>query len=61
LAEEQRALVQREKEMIEGALAACKGRVAGPSGAAARLAMPRQTLDSRIKALQINKHRFKTP
>lgn len=61
LAEDQRALAQREKEMIEAALAACKGRISGPSGAAARLAMPRQTLDSKIKALQINKHRFKTP
>ena len=61
LAEGQRALAQREREMIEAALVACKGRVSGPSGAAARLAIPRQTLDSRIKALQINKHRFKTP
>ncbi len=61
LAEGQRALAEREREIIEAALAACKGRVSGPSGAAARLAMPRQTLDSRIKALQINKHRFKTP
>jgi formate hydrogenlyase transcriptional activator len=61
LAEGQRALEQREKEMIEAALAACQGRVSGPSGAARRLAIPRQTLDSRIKALQINKHRFKTP
>ncbi len=60
LAEGQRALAEREREIIEAALAACKGRVSGPSGAAARLAMPRQTLDSRIKALQINKHRFKT-
>jgi formate hydrogenlyase transcriptional activator len=61
LAESQRALAEREREMIETALVACKGRVSGPFGAAARLAMPRQTLDSRIKALQINKHRFKTP
>lgn len=61
LAEDQRALAQREKEMIESALAACKGRVSGPFGAAARLAMPRQSLDSRIKALHINKHQFKTP
>jgi formate hydrogenlyase transcriptional activator len=61
LAEGQRALAQREREMIEAALVACAGRVSGPSGAAAKLAMPRQTLDSRIKALQINKHRFKTP
>ena len=61
LAEGQRALAQREKEMIEAALVACKGRVSGAAGAAARLAIPRQTLDSRIKALNINKHRFKTP
>ena len=46
--------------MIETALAACQGGVSGPFGAAARLAIPRQTLDSRIKALQINKHLFKT-
>jgi formate hydrogenlyase transcriptional activator len=56
-----RAIAQREKEMIEAALADCKGRISGPSGAAARLAMPRQTLDSRIKALNINKNQFKTP
>jgi formate hydrogenlyase transcriptional activator len=61
LADGQHALAQREREMIEAALVACEGRVSGPFGAAARLAMPRQTLDSRIKALQINKHRFKTP
>ena len=61
LAEDKRALDQREREMIEAALAASGGRVSGPTGAAARLAIPRQTLDSKIKALQINKHRFKTP
>ena len=61
LAEDKRALDQREKEMIEAALAASGGRVSGSTGAAARLAIPRQTLDSKIKALQINKHRFKTP
>jgi formate hydrogenlyase transcriptional activator len=60
LAEGQRALAQREKEMIEAALQTCNGRISGPSGAAAKLGIPRQTLDSRIKALQINKHRFKT-
>ncbi len=60
LAEGQRELALREKEMIEAALAACQGRVSGPFGAAARLAIPRQTLDSRIKALHINKHLFKT-
>ena len=52
-------LVEREKELIESALAESRGRVAGPSGAAARLGIPRQTLDSRIKALQIDKLRFR--
>jgi formate hydrogenlyase transcriptional activator len=52
-------LVGREKEMIEAALAACHGRIAGPAGAAAKLGIPRQTLESKIKALGIDKHRFK--
>jgi formate hydrogenlyase transcriptional activator len=51
--------VEHEKELIESALAACHGRVAGPDGAAARLGIPRQTLDSRIASLHINKYRFK--
>jgi DNA-binding NtrC family response regulator len=54
-------LAEREREMIEAALAECQGRISGPSGAAAKLGIPRQTLDSKIRALQINKHRFKTP
>jgi len=49
-----------ERESIEAALAASQGRVSGPSGAAVRLGLPRQTLESRIRALRINKHRFKT-
>jgi PAS domain S-box-containing protein len=53
-------LATDEKAMIEAALEESKGRVAGPSGAAAKLGIPRQTLDSKIKALGINKHRFKT-
>ncbi|MGJ5817132.1 sigma 54-interacting transcriptional regulator [Paludibaculum fermentans] len=53
------SLEDREREMIEGALTACDGRVAGPRGAAVMLGMPRQTLDSRIARLQIDKHRFK--
>ena len=61
LAESERELAQREREMIATALAACQGRISGPSGAAAKLGIPRQTLDSKIRALQINKHRFKTP
>jgi transcriptional regulator with GAF, ATPase, and Fis domain len=49
-----------EKEIIESALAECNGRIAGPTGAAAKLGIPRTTLESRIKALQINKYLFKS-
>jgi len=53
-------LAAQEKEMIEGALRECGGRVSGPSGAAAKLGIPGSTLDSKIKSLKINKSRFKT-
>src|SRR5262249_17775340 len=46
------------KTMIEAALTDARGRVSGPSGAAAKLRIPPSTLDSKIKALKINKHRF---
>src|SRR2546426_759126 len=49
-----------EREKIEAALAATKGRVSGPHGAATILGIPRQTLESRIRALHINKHQFKS-
>jgi len=52
------SLADREKEMIENALTESRGRVSGPLGAAARLGIPRSTLESRIKSLNINKHRF---
>ncbi len=52
-------LVEREKEIIETALADSHGRVSGPSGAAAKLGIPRQTLDSKIRTLQIDKYRFR--
>jgi len=48
-----------EREIIEAALAAARGRVSGPSGAAAKLGVPPSTLDNRIKALKINKTQFK--
>jgi formate hydrogenlyase transcriptional activator len=53
-------LENQEKEMIEAALAESKGRVAGPEGAAAKLAIPRSTLDSKIKQLNIRKQKFVT-
>ena len=49
----------QEKEAIEAALTESKGRVAGPFGAAARLDIPPSTLESKIKALSIDKRRFK--
>jgi transcriptional regulator with PAS, ATPase and Fis domain len=52
-------LALQEKELIEAALAESEGRVSGPRGAAARLGIPQSTLDSKIKALKINKHRFR--
>jgi PAS domain S-box-containing protein len=52
------ALQNQEREMIEAALAECKGRVAGPKGAAAKLGIPRSTLDSKITQLKIKKHKF---
>jgi PAS domain S-box-containing protein len=48
-----------EREIIEAALASSRGRVAGPSGAAVKLRVPPSTLDHRIKALKIDKRRFK--
>jgi PAS domain S-box-containing protein len=50
----------QEKRIIEAALAETGGRIAGPSGAAARLGIPRQTLDSKISSLGIDKRRFKS-
>ena len=52
-------LAAQAKEMIEAALKECGGRVFGPLGAAAKLGMPRSTLESRIRTLKIDKGRFK--
>jgi formate hydrogenlyase transcriptional activator len=52
-------VVAHEKELIEAALAKANGRIAGPSGAAAKLGIPRQTLESKIRSFGINKHRFR--
>jgi formate hydrogenlyase transcriptional activator len=53
-------LVEREREMIENALREADGVVGGPTGAATKLGIPRQTLESKIRKLGINRHRFKT-
>jgi transcriptional regulator with GAF, ATPase, and Fis domain len=54
-----RTLAAQQKEMIEAALRESGGRVSGASGAAARLGIPGSTLDSKIRALKIDKNRFK--
>jgi formate hydrogenlyase transcriptional activator len=54
-----RLLVQ-EKDMIEAALKESRGRIFGSKGAAAKLGIPRSTLESKIKSLKIDKNRFRT-
>ena len=53
------ALTTQEKALVERALAATNGQVAGPSGAAAKLGVKSSTLESKIKTLNIDKRRFK--
>ena len=48
-----------QQSQIETVLRETRGRIAGPDGAAARLGIPASTLESRIKALKINKHLFR--
>ena len=50
----------QEKAMIEATLAETRGRVSGPAGAATKLGVPSTTLESRIRTLKINKHRFRS-
>ena len=52
-------LLRQEKEMIETALREAGGMVGGPTGAAARLGIPRETLNSKIKKLEIKRYLFK--
>ncbi len=60
LAQQHRIQSQTERQLIEAALAATGGRVAGPKGAAAKLGIARQTLDSKITALGIDKFQYKS-
>ena len=55
-----RTLLVQEKNMIEAALKDTGGRVSGPTGAAVKLGIPRSTLESKIRSLNINKNRFKS-
>jgi formate hydrogenlyase transcriptional activator len=53
-------LVEHEREMLDTALRESEGIVGGRTGAAVKLGIPRQTLESKIRKLGINRHRFKT-
>jgi formate hydrogenlyase transcriptional activator len=59
LKESKKEFATRQKGAIEKALAECNGRVSGPRGAAAKLGIPHQTLESKISSLLIDKTRFK--
>jgi formate hydrogenlyase transcriptional activator len=50
------ALAMHEMEVIQSALAQSNGRISGSSGAAVKLRIPRQTLESKIKRLGIDKY-----
>jgi PAS domain S-box-containing protein len=52
-------LLAQEKDMIEAALKESRGRIFGSKGAAAKLGIPRSTLESKIKSLKIDKNRFR--
>jgi formate hydrogenlyase transcriptional activator len=61
LADDKKEFADWERRAIEAALAECHGQVSGPSGAAAKLGMPRRTLEWKIAALGIDKRSFKMP
>jgi formate hydrogenlyase transcriptional activator len=52
-------LQQSERDLIEAALAETRGRVSGTNGAATRLGIPASTLESKIRAMKIDKFRFR--
>jgi PAS domain S-box-containing protein len=52
-------LIEHEKEIIEKALRDAEGVVGGPAGAASKLGIPRETLNSKIRKLGIKRYQFK--
>jgi len=52
-------LADGEKTLIEAALKETRGRVAGPRGAAVKLGITRQTLEWKIRNLNIDKRAFR--
>jgi len=60
LAEAEKEFTDRQRRIIESALEASEGRVSGENGAAARLGVAPQTLDSKIATLGIDKRKLKS-
>ena len=54
-----RRSAMEEREIIGAALAQTRGRVSGLAGAAAKLGLPPSTLESKIRAMNINKYSFR--
>lgn len=52
-------LAQGERELIVAALRTSSGKISGPAGAARKLGLPRQTLESKLKALEIDAAEFR--
>ena len=52
------ALLDQERKIIEAALVASKGKIAGQNGAAERLGIPPSTLDTKIKQFRIKREEF---
>jgi formate hydrogenlyase transcriptional activator len=59
LAEGEKHYADREKKVIEAALRESRGKVSGPSGAAQKLGIAHQTLESKIARLGVDKRRFR--
>jgi formate hydrogenlyase transcriptional activator len=59
LAAVEKEFADHERHIIESALEAAGGRVSGENGAAERLGVPPQTLDSKIASLGIDKRKLK--
>ena len=53
-------LAQRERAIIEAALREAHGVIGGATGAAAKLGLPRQTLESKMSKLGIDRYRFRS-
>ena len=51
---------EREGAMMEIALPEPAGLISGTVGAAAKLGIPRQTLESKIRKLRVDRPRFRT-